>query len=157
MDSETTRNILKTALRQAGKVLLQYFGKPGRVRVKESISSVVTEADIASEKAIIKILDSIPDPYNIITEGSGFIDRNSEYTWVVDPLDGTSNFAASLPWFGIIITLFRDKEPLQGGIYLPLDNQLYYAERGKLTLICRPDLWIEIIPSWLPVPRSMHK
>ncbi|MCK5135833.1 MAG: hypothetical protein KAR19_08625 [Bacteroidales bacterium] len=97
----------------------------------KSISSVVTEADIASEKAIIKILDGIPDPYNIITEESGFMDRDSAHTWVVDPLDGTSNFAAGLLWFGIIIALFHESEPVQAAMYLPVENQLYFAESGK--------------------------
>ena len=57
MDSDITRDILKTALLQAGEVLLQHFKKPGTVKVKESISSVVTEADLDSEKAIIEILE----------------------------------------------------------------------------------------------------
>ncbi len=87
-DFDKTKIILITALKEAGEVLLQHYGKPGTVRVKESISSVVTEADIASEKAITKILDNLPDPYNIITEESGYMDRDSEYTWVVDPLTG---------------------------------------------------------------------
>lgn len=83
MDSDKTKDILKTALRQAGEVLLQHYGKPGTVRLKESISSVVTEADIASEKVIIEILDKVQKPFNIITEESGFMDRYSAHTWLI--------------------------------------------------------------------------
>jgi myo-inositol-1(or 4)-monophosphatase len=125
-----TKEILKTALKNGGAVLLDHFGKPSEAKVKESISSVVTEADLASEKAIVQCLMRAPEPFNIITEESGYIHNGSEYTWVVDPLDGTSNFAAGLPWFGIIITLFHEKTPIQAAMYLPVDDQLYFAENG---------------------------
>ncbi len=131
MNSDRSREILETALRVGGDVLLEHFGKKGKVVIKESISSVVTEADLASEKAIIEILDRAPVQYNIISEELGYMDRESSYTWVVDPLDGTSNFAAGLPWFGVIIALFRESEPVQGGMYLPMEHQIYFAERGK--------------------------
>ena len=131
MNPDQTREILKSALREAGEELLKHFGNTGTVRKKESISSVVTDADFASERVIIDILETASDPCNFITEESGFMDKGSAYTWVVDSLDGTSNFVAGLPWFGVIIALFKDNEPLQGGMYLPLENQFYYAERGK--------------------------
>jgi len=130
MNPDQTREILKSAFRQAGEELLQHFGNTGTVRKKESISSVVTDADFASERVIIEILETAPVPCNIITEESGFMDKGSAYTWVVDPLDGTSNFAAGLPWFGVIIALFRGNEPLQGGMYLPVEDQLYFTESG---------------------------
>jgi myo-inositol-1(or 4)-monophosphatase len=133
MNSENTRRILERALRKGGQVLLEYGGKTIETTVKESISSVVTEADLNSERGIIEVLESAPEPYNIISEESGFTNHHAEYTWVVDPLDGTSNFAAGLPWFGVIITLFRGTIPVQAGIYLPVEDQLYYAESGKGT------------------------
>lgn len=131
MDPDQSREILQTALRAAGEEQLKYFGKKGTSRKKESISSIVTDADYASERVVFEILKSLPDPCNIISEESGFLDKGSAYTWIVDPLDGTSNFAAGLPWFGVIIALFKDHKPIQGGMYLPLENQLLYAEYGK--------------------------
>lgn len=107
-----------------------HLGRTHSATLKESISSVVTEADLASEKAILEILDGAPERYSVITEESGYLDRGSEYTWVVDPLDGTSNFAAGLPWFGVIIALFQGERPILGGMYLPVDQQLYLAEDG---------------------------
>lgn len=130
MTHEITREILIRAIRNGGTVLMDHFGKTGKAIVKESISSVVTEADLASEKAIIEVLETAPELYNIISEESGFTDHQSAYTWVVDPLDGTSNFAAGLPWFGVIIALFHKKEPIQAAIYLPVEDQLYFAETG---------------------------
>lgn len=121
----------EAALKKGGQVLLAHMGTSLKTKVKESISSVVTEADLASEKAILEILENGPDPFNIITEETGYMDHGSEYTWVVDPLDGTSNFAAGLPWFGVIISLFKANRPVLAGMYLPLEDCLYFAESGK--------------------------
>jgi len=122
--------ILQTALKKGGEVLIDHLGRTGKAMVKESISSVVTEADLAAERAILEVLDGAPEVFNVITEESEYMDRGSEYTWVVDPLDGTSNFAAGLPWFGVIIALFEGETPILGGMYLPVDQQLYLAEAG---------------------------
>lgn len=131
MNLNQTREILESAVRRGGRVLMEHYGKVAGVKVKESISSVVTDADIASEKAIIEILEKTPFPCNIISEEAGYMNRSSRFTWVVDPLDGTSNFAAGLPWFGIIIALLEDGMPLLGAMYLPVDDDLYYAEKEK--------------------------
>lgn len=110
---------------------MKHYGNTSEVKVKESISSVVTEADLASENAIIRVLLDTPEPCNIISEEAGYIDSGSPFTWVVDPLDGTSNFAAGLPWFGVIIALFRDSVPVQAGMYMPVEDQLYFAGDGE--------------------------
>ncbi|MCK5065926.1 MAG: inositol monophosphatase [Bacteroidales bacterium] len=130
MIPEKSREIFQTALKKGGEVLLDHLGRTTQATIKESISSVVTEADLASEQAILKVFDEAPEAFNVITEESGYINNNSEYTWVVDPLDGTSNFAAGLPWFGVIIALFYKETPVLGGMYLPVDQQLYLAEAG---------------------------
>lgn len=131
MIPENTKKILVQALKEAGEILLSRYGKQVRTKVKESISSVVTEADLAAEKVILEILKKAPGKYNIICEETGYIDHGSDYTWVVDPLDGTSNFAAGLPWFGVIIALLHHQTPVLGGMYLPLNDDLYLAEQGK--------------------------
>jgi len=131
MIPEDAKKTMITALKQSGEVLMQYFGKTLKSRMKESISSVLTEADLASEKILLEILGSGPGPYNIISEESGYVDHGSDYTWVVDPLDGTSNFAAGIPWFGIIIALMHHNEPVLAAMYLPADDHLYLAESGK--------------------------
>ena len=120
-----------TALHAAGKLLLENFGKTQKISVKEADDSIVTETDIQSEKRILDILDKHPEHFNVISEECGFIQAGSPYTWVIDPIDGTSNFAAGLPWFGIIMALMKDDIPVQAGMYLPLEEQLYYAEMDK--------------------------
>lgn len=119
------------ALRLSGKILLDHFNKPLNQSRKESQSSIVTEADFASDKAIRELIRKRYPGHNIISEETGFLNNGSEFTWVVDPLDGTSNFAAGIPWFGVLITLFRGRYPEIAGAYLPVSDTLYIAERGN--------------------------
>jgi myo-inositol-1(or 4)-monophosphatase len=122
---------LNSALKAAGEVLLKHFNMPGEARIKESQSSVVTIADMESDSLIVKMIREKFPKHNIISEEGGYLNNYSEFTWVIDPLDGTSNFAAGLPWFGVLITLFHNEEPFLGGAYLPLNDTLYFAEKGK--------------------------
>ena len=124
------KDTLLTALNKGGETLMDHLGQSAEATRKESISSVVTEADLASEKAILEILLGSSETYNIISEECGYMDHGSVYTWVVDPLDGTSNFAAGLPWFGVIIALFEKDIPILGGMYLPVDRALYLSGSG---------------------------
>jgi myo-inositol-1(or 4)-monophosphatase len=115
----------------AAEILLRYFGTGVDARVKENRASVVTEADFASERCLIGMFrDACPD-HGIIAEEAGFLPGGSDFTWVVDPLDGTSNFAAGLPWFGVIVALMEDRTPKLGVMYLPLSGDLYTAESGR--------------------------
>ena len=124
-------NTIRKALREAGNILMENFGKITEYTVKESQSSIVTKADIESEKKIIEIiLEKFPN-HNTLGEETGFRNRNSEFTWVIDPLDGTSNFAAGLPWFGEIICVLKNDIPFMAGCFLPVQNEIYLAEKGK--------------------------
>ena len=125
------KNLLISALKASGDTLLEYFDKPLEIKQKESQSSIVTEADLESEKIIIGLIRNVYPAHNIISEEAGFINNNSEYTWIIDPLDGTSNFASGIPWFGVLITLFERNTPVMAGAYLPVQNILYFAEAGK--------------------------
>jgi myo-inositol-1(or 4)-monophosphatase len=127
---ENKKTMIK-ALREAGRLIRDHFGRAQHITVKESDSSIVTETDIRSEKKILEILDEHPEPFNIISEECGFIPSGSEYTWVIDPIDGTSNFAAGISWFGVIMALLKGNVPVQAGMYLPVEDELYYAEKGS--------------------------
>lgn len=130
-DYEFMKDLLISALKASGETLLGYFNKPLEIKQKESQSSIVTEADIESEKIIINLIKEGFPNHNIISEEAGFINNNSEYTWIIDPLDGTSNFASGIPWFGVLISLFKHNIPIMGGAYLPVQDLLYFAEAGK--------------------------
>jgi len=124
-------NTIRTALHEAGKILLDNFGKITVYAVKENQNSIVTKADFESEKKIIEIISKKFPNHNTLGEETGFQNRNSEFTWIIDPLDGTSNFAAGLPWFGVIICVLRHLVPVMSGCFLPVQNELYFAETGK--------------------------
>ena len=125
------KELLHKALHEAGNILLGYSGKINEYTIKESQSSIVTKADIESELKIIEIiLEQFPD-HNTLGEETGFQNRNSEFTWVIDPLDGTSNFAAGIPWFGVIICVLKNDIPFIAGCFLPVQNEIYFAEKGK--------------------------
>jgi myo-inositol-1(or 4)-monophosphatase len=127
--SEIT-SILTSIAREAGDILLRFHGKVRRVWQKGHISSVVCEADLAAEKTIVRrLLASFPS-YGVLSEESGVVRQGAEMTWVIDPLDGTSNFVAGLPWYGVQFGLLRHGRPLAAVMYLPADNVLYLSEKG---------------------------
>lgn len=125
------KSILIKALESAGKIQLKSFGNSHKTWQKESLSSVLTKTDIDSEEAILDIIRKHFPGHNILSEEFGFMDNKNEYTWVIDPLDGTSNFAAGIPWFGVLIAVLKENKPVIGGAYLPIQKDLYIAESGK--------------------------
>jgi myo-inositol-1(or 4)-monophosphatase len=124
-------NTIRKALQEAGKILMENFGKISEYTVKESQSSIVTKADIESEKKIIEIILGKFPNHNTLGEETGYQNRNSAFTWVIDPLDGTSNFAAGIPWFGVIICVLKNDIPFMARCFLPVQNEIYSAEKGK--------------------------
>ena len=128
---QAMEDLLISALKVSGELLLGYFEKPVKTAYKESQSSIVTEADIESDRLIISTIRKKFPTHNIISEESGFISNNSEYTWVIDPMDGTSNFASGVPWFGVLISVFKNNIPVMGGAYLPVQDTLFFAQTGK--------------------------
>jgi myo-inositol-1(or 4)-monophosphatase len=124
------KRILVACLRGAGRILLGYFGRVTHPRKKESASSIVCDADLAAEEYVLRCLQREFPDHNIISEESGGTFRDSDYTWVIDPLDGTSNFVAGLPWFGVQIGLLKGSQPILAGMYLPIERTFYTAEAG---------------------------
>jgi len=98
---------------------------------KEGINNLVTEADHASEKAILDVIKKeFPDHY-ILSEEAGEIIQDSNYKWIIDPIDGTVNFAHSIPLCCVSIALEYNGEIVLGSVYNPLMNELFFAEKGK--------------------------
>lgn len=125
------KELLIHILKAAGKIQKENFSKTHVIELKESISNIVTEVDLHCDRIISNEIRLKFPSHNILTEESGLTFNHSEYTWVVDPLDGTSNFAAGIPWFGILIALFENDIPILAGAYLPMEDLLYLAESGK--------------------------
>src|SRR3989344_8884472 len=122
--------VAKKAANEAGEVVLKLRDNL-KVKTKSNDSDVLTQADLASEKIILATLKSSFPKYNYLSEEVGKEDNKSEYTWVIDPIDGTLSYASGLPFFGISIGLLKNNKPFIGVINLPALKSLYWAENGK--------------------------
>lgn len=119
-----------TAALQSGNILLNYYGNVQDIQNKNFAGDLVTEADIASEKALFDyIKKNFPD-HGILGEESGAINVESPWQWVVDPLDGTTNFAHKHPMFCVSIGILYENRPVVGVIYNPLYKELFSAAEG---------------------------
>jgi myo-inositol-1(or 4)-monophosphatase len=119
-------------LRRGGNVLLQMRGQPVEITTKQSLSDVVTGADIASEAAMLALLAAESPDDGVLSEEAGFEPgRSGNDVWVIDPLDGTVNYLSGLDGFGVIVGLTRHGVPTVGGMYLPVTGDLYLAARGQ--------------------------
>jgi myo-inositol-1(or 4)-monophosphatase len=123
-------NVATEAAIAAGEVLMSYLGRC-EAQEKGRPGDLVTQADKASEAKILQILrTSLPD-HAIMTEESGqFGDRHNPYLWVIDPLDGTTNFAHQYPVFSVSIGFMIHGIPRVGVILDPSQHRLYQAVSG---------------------------
>jgi len=121
--------LVEPIIRKAGDIVLSYYQKTLVWKEKKD-KGFVTEADIASEEYLISALRKVLPEAAFFAEESG-VQGNSDYRWVIDPLDGTTNFAYAIPYFCISVALTYRDIPIFGIIYLPLTDELFYAEKGK--------------------------
>jgi len=98
---------------------------------KEGVNNLVTEADHASEKAIIEVIRKNFPGHFILSEESGEIIQDSEYKWIIDPIDGTINFANGLPLCCVSIGVEKDGKMIMGAVYNPIMNEFFFAEKDK--------------------------
>lgn len=118
--------------REAGAIQLEYFrSRHLDVHVKQNESDIVTKADKASE-ALIKqrIHETYPD-HGILSEESDEEKGTSGYRWVIDPLDGTTNYTAGLPLFAVSIALEYNEEAVAAVVFAPYLNEMFHAVRGE--------------------------
>ncbi len=119
------------AARGAGRLLQEALGGPRRIRHKRSVVDLVTEMDQRAEAFIVKrLLEEFPD-HAILAEESGATDGRSEYRWLIDPLDGTGNYAHGLPIFAVSVALERAGVVELGVGYDPSRDECFVAERGR--------------------------
>ena len=118
------------AAKEAGKILKENFHKVNPVTVKTG-GSWVTEIDKLSESKIISVIRENFPGHSINAEESGFSKETSEYLWLVDPLDGTTNYARGVPIFAVSIALAHKGKVRLGVVYDPMQDELYTAEAEK--------------------------
>lgn len=117
---------------EAGKIQRDNYEKEDlKVSTKSSDVDLVTEVDELSEKIILSaIKENYPD-HGILSEESEYHETNSDYLWIIDPLDGTNNYAQGLPIFAVSIALEFRGEVVLGVVYEPLLNEMFSAVKGK--------------------------
>ena len=125
------KNTLIKATEAGASELQRFFNGSFKITNKEGINNPVTEADHASEKAIFEVIrKDFPDHF-ILSEESGEIKMDSEYKWIIDPIDGTVNFANGIPLCCISIGLEHNGTIIMGAVYNPNMNEFFFAEKGK--------------------------
>lgn len=133
-DVQAVQKVAREAAIAAGKILLEGYTREIRISYKGDID-LVTEVDWASEKEIIRhIRQSFPD-HSILGEEGGIVAGPGNGRWIIDPLDGTTNYTHHFPFFAISIGFESEGEVLYGLVYDPLRNQMFEAHReGGATL-----------------------
>lgn len=129
--SEMALNAMSWA-REAGAVHLRYFrGNELGVSTKGNDSDIVTAADKAAEQVLMANIHAAYPDHAILSEESGDDGRDSEFRWVIDPLDGTTNFSQGLPQFCVSIGLEHRGQRVVGVVFAPYLNELFHAVKGE--------------------------
>jgi len=129
----SAQTFLKTAIqaaKAAGAIQKKNYEKKHKIDFKGEIN-LVTETDQACEKLILKILRKNHPDHDILTEETGAHLKGSEYKWIVDPLDGTTNYAHGYPCFCVSIALEHRGKIIVGVVYHPLLDELFWSIRGR--------------------------
>jgi myo-inositol-1(or 4)-monophosphatase len=122
-------SIASIAARAAGDIMRAGWGKAHEIQFKGAIN-LVTEVDHASEKVILEQLRAATREFDILTEESGAHGSDAAFRWVIDPVDGTTNYAHHFPYFSVSIGLEENGESVVGVVYDPILDQLFTATRG---------------------------
>jgi len=126
-------NIMIKASEKASKILIRDFGELEKLQVsKKGPSDFVTNSDLKTEKIIIDELKKAKPHYSIISEESGIeINKDKDNTWIIDPIDGTTNFLHGIPHFAISIALRTNDEIISGLIFDPIKDEMFFAEKNN--------------------------
>ena len=126
-------NIMIKASEKASKILIRDFGEVEKLQISvKGPSDFVSNADTKAEKIIINELMKAKKNYSILSEECGSkINSDSENVWIIDPIDGTTNFLHGVPHFAISIALKSNNEIVSGLIYDPIKDEIFYAEKDN--------------------------
>ena len=126
-------NIMIKASEKASKAIIRDFGEIEKLQVSvKGPSDFVSSADKKAEKIIITELEKAKKNFSILSEeGGSKINKDKENVWIIDPIDGTSNFLHGIPHFAISIALKSNNEIVSGVIYDPIKDEMFYAEKNN--------------------------
>ena len=126
-------NLMIKASEKASKIIIRDFGELENLQVsKKGPKDFVTKTDKRVENILIEELSKTKKNYSFITEETGkIVNKNKNIFWVIDPIDGTTNFLHGVPHFAISIALLKDDEIISGLIVDPIKNEIFYAEKNS--------------------------
>lgn len=129
--------VMIAAARKAGRKLARDFGEVSELQVsKKGPADFVSAADLRAEEVLIEELSKARPGYGFLAEERGAVEGTDKtHTWIIDPLDGTTNFLHGIPHFAINIALEREGVVVAGVTYNPATNELFWAEKGKGTYL----------------------
>jgi len=128
----SAEKFIQKIAKEAGDAVLKRFGKDRALYLKSrNRMSIVTKADLIAEKIIISEIKKRYPDHGIIAEESGRWHEDAEYVWIIDPIDGTLNFATGIPLFGTMVALAHKGQVILSAIYLPTTSELFFAKKGK--------------------------
>lgn len=145
------------AAEAGGKILKKYFGKKLElVNEKYNPADLQTTADLEAEKTILEILTKYFPKYSIISEEVGEIDKISEYSFVIDPLDGTNNFVLGIANFTNVIALTKGDEVLFSVVHSPMTNETFYAQKGRGAFLNGHKIHVNQVPDFQHATIAHH-
>ena len=126
-------NVMRGAVEKAGRALRRDFGEIENLQVsKKGPGDFVTNADLKAENMPFEELSEARPGYCFLLEENGHVEgADTPHRWIIDPLDGTTNFLHGMPHFAISVALERDGTLVSGMIYNPITDEMFYGERGQ--------------------------
>ncbi len=143
MRLNTFDRFIQTIVKQAGASIRKNYGVVTTGQAKSSRHDIVTAADYESEHILISSIRRKFPYHTILSEESGWLTGKSAATWIIDPLDGTNNFARQVPLFGVILAFAEDGKQLShAAMYDPIHDEFYYARRGQGSYCNGRRIWV---------------
>ena len=130
ISGKTALDVAVEAARLAGGIIRERFRSSKEINFKGR-KDIVTDVDLAAEKAILELLQGEFPDFSVLAEESKPLETGSPFTWVVDPLDGTRNYAAGVPHFCTVVALSFGNKPVVGVTYDPMRDEMFTAEQGQ--------------------------
>lgn len=152
------KETLQRAALDAGKLMKERFHTSYRIDNKEGINNLVTEVDHASEKLIMDTIRAAFPDHFILSEETGEIVTDSTYKWIIDPIDGTINFANGIPICCVSIGVEKEGQMILGAVYNPFLGEYFFAERGcgavlnekSIRVSTKDDVWRSCLVTGFP-------
>jgi len=130
MSESREMTVAREAARVGGEVVARHFRQGVAIRTKD-VSNLVSDADLESEHAIVEVIRRAFPSHEVMGEEEHTADTTARHLWIVDPLDGTNNFAHHIPQCSVSVAYYLDGEPRVGLIFNPMRDEWYAAERGR--------------------------